>query len=373
MKSTLRALNTVNRAALLAMVSSTIALAACTKAPSFSLLSDSQAFQQNAVVVNNKIDILWVVDNSGSMDPYQQKLATNFSSFITNFQNKGFDFQIGVTTTDAYLGGANFYNTQGRSQLRDGGLINSQSNHTGYPIITPATPNLLTSFVTNATQGSAGSGDERAFQSLVDTLNNSKNAGFKRPGSFLAVIILSDEDDFSDSIGATASTFRSEGGGSDHNYTSANLMKTTDLISYLDSITASTSNLKMYNVSAITVKDTACQNAHIQSSVSTVIGQRYIDVATQTNGIIGNICDASYADSLNFIQQRIVELSTQFVLNRTPDPATLTVTIGGQPVPQDATNGWNYNAVSNSISFHGTAVPQASATINVNFTPTTLK
>ena len=373
MKSSLRPSTQVNRAALVATLASLISLTACTKSSSFSLLSDSQAFQQNAVSINNKIDILCVVDNSGSMDPYQQKLATNFSSFITNFQNKGFDFQIGVTTSDAYLGGSNFYSTQGRSQLRDGGLVNSQSHHTGYPIITPTTPGLLSAFVTNATQGSAGSGDERPFQSLVETLNNGKNSGFKRPGSFLAVIILSDEDDFSDSIGSTSTTFRAEGGGNDHDYNNANLMKTTDLVSYLDSMTASTATLKMYNVSAITVKDATCKAAHVQTSVSTIIGQRYIDLATKTNGIIGDICDDSYASSLNYIQQRIVELSTQFVLSRNPDPTTLSVSVAGAVVPQDATNGWSYNATNNSISFHGTAVPQASAAINVNFTPTSLK
>ncbi len=373
MKSSLRPTHQVNRAALIAALASAISLSACTKGSSFSLLADSQSFKQNAVTINNKIDILWVVDNSGSMDPYQQKLATNFSSFISNFQNKGFDFQMAVTTSDAYLGGSNFYNSQGRSQIRDGGLVNAQSRHTGYPIITPTTPGLLSAFVTNATQGSAGSGDERPFQSLVETLNNPKNASFKRPGSFLAVIILSDEDDFSDSIGAAANAFRSEGGGNDHDYNNANLMKTKDLISYLDGITASTATLKMYNVSAITVKDSTCKAAHVQSSVSTIIGQRYIDLATKTNGIIGDICDDSYANSLNYIQQRIVELSTQFVLSRTPDPATLSVSVAGQVVAQDSLNGWSYDVTNNSISFHGTAVPQASAAINVNFTPTSLK
>src|SRR4051812_43560648 len=78
-------------------------LGACANPAAFNLDSDTASFQQNAEKVNNKIDILWVVDNSGSMDPFQKNLATNFSSFITNFQQKGFDFQMAVTASDAYL------------------------------------------------------------------------------------------------------------------------------------------------------------------------------------------------------------------------------------------------------------------------------
>jgi hypothetical protein len=90
----------LNRAVMVAAAS--LALSACSKTTTFSLLADSQNFQQAAETVNNKIDILWVVDNSGSMDSLQANLNRNFSSFINNFQSKGFDFQLGVTTTDAY-------------------------------------------------------------------------------------------------------------------------------------------------------------------------------------------------------------------------------------------------------------------------------
>src|SRR5205085_9381823 len=61
-----------------------------------------RSFKQNNAVFNNQIDILWVVDNSGSMNPYQTNLTNNFSSFINNFQNKGYDFHISVTTSDTF-------------------------------------------------------------------------------------------------------------------------------------------------------------------------------------------------------------------------------------------------------------------------------
>ena len=45
------------------------------------------------------VDILLVVDNSCSMQPYQQELASNFDNFLTYFIEGDVDYQIGVATT----------------------------------------------------------------------------------------------------------------------------------------------------------------------------------------------------------------------------------------------------------------------------------
>ncbi|MBC7456921.1 MAG: hypothetical protein H7235_01490, partial [Bdellovibrionaceae bacterium] len=47
---------------------------------SFSVLSESSTFEQLVVYTPRKLDVLFVVDNSGSMDNYQQALVNNFSS-----------------------------------------------------------------------------------------------------------------------------------------------------------------------------------------------------------------------------------------------------------------------------------------------------
>ena len=153
--------------------------------PTFSALADSKIFEQSGTEVNVKIDVLWVIDNSGSMQTSQENLTNNFQSFINDFQVQGFDFQIGVTTTEAYrevVSGVN-----GISDLRD---------DSGIQIITPATANINDVFLQNALQGTSGSGDERAFSSFTAALGNTNNASFRRDDAFLAIIIVSDEDDF---------------------------------------------------------------------------------------------------------------------------------------------------------------------------------
>lgn len=345
-----------------------LAMVGCGKKDAnFSILSAGQQFQQNAAQVNPKIDILWVVDNSGSMDPLQQNLIVNFSNFINNFQGKGFDYKMAVTTTDSYLSGASFNNVPSLARVRDG----AGSSHTGQFFITPYIPSIVSTFMTNATQGSSGSGDERAFQSMLETLKSPLNSDFRRSDSFFAVIILSDEDDFTDYSRPELSWVR--GGVADHSYTNPGLVTVDSVVTQLDQITNSTSTNRRYNVSSIAVLDEACRQQHLPQSSVTIVGQRYMDLANRTGGVTGSICDSSYSSSLNFIQQRIVELSTQFPLNGDPNPSTIVVVVDGAVVPQDATNGWTYMADANAIAFHGTAVPGASAVISVSFDPKSLR
>lgn len=333
-------------------------LAACDKSErSYSLLSDSQQFEQNpGTVVQNKVDILWVVDNSGSMRPFQQNLATNFASFMTNFVGKGYDFHMAVTTSDAYLAGARWRNNPAYSRFKDGTSVK-----TGIRIIDMFTDNPVGVFAINADVDDRGSGDERAFSSFKAALENPQNASFRRDDAFLAIIILSDEDDFSNPN-------RGEGSGTNHNYNNSGLETVDSYVQYLDNYTLTTDpNLRRYNVSAVTVKDTACYNQ--QRSFGAIIGQRYIELVNKTGGILADLCSPNYAPELDQIQAKIVELSTQFVLNREPIPETIRVWVDGLSVPESATDGWTYVASSNSIVFHGSAIPAQGALINVVFDP----
>lgn len=335
---------------------------------SYSLLADSQNFNQSVATVNNKVDILWVVDNSSSMTPLQTNLVNNFDSFIKNFQAKGYDFRIAVTSTDAYLANKAFNNNPVYSKFKDGG----GSNHTGIFVIDPSTPNVTSTFVTNAAIGQSGSGDERAFSSFKEALVDPQNSGFLRSDSFLSVIILSDEDDFSDPVRREGSWLYS-GGIKDHDYTDPNLESVDSYVSFLDQLTQTTVANRRYNVSAITVLDNTCLQSHLKTSPSSILGQRYIDLANKTNGVLGNICDSSYANALQAIQQRIIELSTQFPLNRPAVESSIVVIVNGATVAQDASNGWTYVASSNSIMFHGNAVPPQGASIQVHFDPIGVK
>ncbi len=349
---------------------------------------------------NDQLDILWVVDNSGSMAPLQTNMTSNFQSFIQTFEDLGIDYRMAMTTTDAYKANSSFvgYNSAhlGLSLFQDGGHGTAASD---VFVILPTTPSLNTVFLDNATTGIGGSSDERAFSSMMTTLNNTSNPAFLRSSSFFAIIILSDEDDFSNysrtesswggnaaadhcyydtNMDTTATTAYS---GANHVSTCAGLSTQTppdSVSSYeaaLDTLTNSTGSTRRWSVSTIAVLDSACQLSHSQSTDNnssafvSVIGQRYIQISQDTQGYQGSICDASYASSLSSIAAQILALSSQFYLNQTPQVNTIVVTVNGALVPQSLTNGWEYNSSANSIMFYGTAIPPQLGEVVVTFTP----
>lgn len=84
------------------LVASAGLFAACNQHPvSYSAAIGAVEFiQTTSVDGSTKLDMLWVVDNSGSMCQEQQTLRDNFNLFIEELDNTNLDFHIGVTTTD---------------------------------------------------------------------------------------------------------------------------------------------------------------------------------------------------------------------------------------------------------------------------------
>jgi hypothetical protein len=363
------------------------ALSACDKTNrSFSLLSDANSFQQAPSVVQQKIDVLWVVDNSGSMASSQANLAASFNSFITRFQSLNYDFHMAVTTTDAFRGdfstNPDFQNAARR--VRSGPLFGSGSNFyyspdSLVPVLNGQTPNLVNTFITNATQGTNGSGDERAFSSMQAALSYSGNSDFRRPGAFLAIIILSDEDDFSANIiTPIADSFYNAETNADPVVLPASAGATDLYNLYLDNRIYPVSNYKtfldglagpgLYSVSTISILDTDCKTALNLQSSGRRIGRRYMQLADMTNGAKASLC-GDFGQSLELISNKILELSSSFKLNREPIESSISIFVNGVQIANDPQEGWTYDASTMTVTFHNTAVPPQGATIKVSFDP----
>lgn len=335
---------------------------------SFSLLSDSDSFQQSAGTVNSKVDILWVIDNSGSMQTSQTNLTSNFSSFISGFVAKDLDYKMAFTTTDAYRGLSGFLNKPACIEFRDRPLdVNcnavSGQSASGYKILTPLIPgaSLIESvFTQNATTGIWGSGNERGLQSMHTVLTHSVNNpySFLRSDSFLAVIFVSDEIDLS----TVAPSYT---GAIEQSY-----------VDFLDDLTDPTSALpaRRYSMNAITILDTACRDLLNTTFSGRAIGTQYINAAQLTEGISTSLC-GNFATDLQTIADGILSLATQFFLSRIPIESTIVVKVNGVVVPKKATNpladgGWEYVTASNSIKFSGANyIPPKDAQVSVDYDP----
>ncbi len=329
---------------------------------SFSVLTDASSFQQNAVFTPRKLDVLFVIDNSGSMQTSQQNLAANFSSFIDKFISKGYDFKIAVTTSDAFYGDqfktvscslCNEEQTRFRSGTNPKVYVVDNFNFD----LTQASEvtRLKNTFSANSAVGISGSGDERAFSSFKAALNSPLNVGFHRADAFLAVVIVSDEEDFShNSISMNES------------YSNTGLHTVQSYKDYLSAFTGGQASSD-YSVSTISILDSQCLT---QLGSGRKIGQRYMQLADLTGGSKNSLC-GSFDQSLDNISTSILTQSKPvYTLNKKPIVASIVVTVDGVNVPQSSTNGWSYDAAANTITINGTTYkPAAGSTVQIYFDP----
>lgn len=344
----------------LMMASAVALITGCNKGTgSYSLLNDGSDYKQQAVFIPKQIDVLWVIDNSGSMKTSQDNLAANFQSFIARFNQYNYDFHMAVTTTEAWEKQFNSASTKAR--IKDGAVIQKTptwiESHSGVFVMDKNTPDLSTVFSINAKQGTLGNGDERAFSSFKETLLDSANSSFRRSEAFLAVIIVSDEEDFSSS----KLTFN-------ESYSNPDLHTVQSYADFLDGFVGS----KNYSVSVITVPDEACKTQLSTDGFARKISARLPQLADLTSGVKGSLC-SNFGDTLTLISDSIIELSSVFKLNREPQEDTITVVVNGVSIPNDPVNGWTYNATDLTITFHGSSVPGADASITIDFYPKSIK
>ena len=261
-----------------------------------------------------KADIIWVIDNSGSMRNDQRRLANNFSLFIEDFAKKDIDFKMAIITTDSRS------NKDTENRLNSAELKRNKSDFISY-------------FKSKIQVGVSGSQHEKAFKYTKLFLEN--NTTWSRSGSLLIFIFVSDEEEGGDSpIHANSPV---------QNYTNA----------------FATSKGGLENIRAFSICEITSCNRFEEISRSTGGLTRYID------GDFANI-SKEFGES---IVRDLTNLKKVFKLNITPtNPDGLRVEVNGSSVPKDdtGTSGWRYDISTNSIRFFGSHVPPASAGIRVH-------
>jgi len=155
----------------------------------------------------SKVDFLFVIDNSGSMSTYQQRLIDNFPVFINGIQDSLDDvmtYQVGVVTTDNYTPNAAGCNGLPSLVVQTGGSNSSNAvcgpYNEGFNFMTEQ-DDLSSSFSCAAQIGSSGSGLELTMQAVEGAVTKTEggigqcNEGFIRDDALLVIVIITDEAD----------------------------------------------------------------------------------------------------------------------------------------------------------------------------------
>ncbi|MBX3162067.1 MAG: hypothetical protein KF773_39255 [Deltaproteobacteria bacterium] len=181
----------------------------------------SGAFTKN-IPISAEIDILFVIDNSGSTKQKQTLFARNFEQFVTAIDTKfpqgRPNLHIGVVSSTIDLG-VNVPSAPAcHPAVGENGLLQNTRRPQCDPASGPPTGRFIEDIAlptggrrTNypgelskalpciAQLGDTGCGFESPLEAMKRALDgsNPQNAGFLREDAFLAVVILTDEDDCS--------------------------------------------------------------------------------------------------------------------------------------------------------------------------------
>ncbi len=293
---------------------------------------------------NGVVDILWVIDASGSMADERTTLGSDFQGFLDELVAIQSDYQIGVTMLqdpNAPLGVV-------PGQMFAGQLRQSTTVAPGTTIITNATPNAaavfqdLTNFPATLLHWDQGLRMGELALTAPNAAPGGSNAGFVRPSAALAVIVVTNGEDasYGDPDYYTRFYQGAKGPGNER------------------LVTFSTLGGDLPNGCTPAIDVGKLGGAAPPAA-------RYAAVSFGTGGVVGSICDADFAGTLLRIVQALHTLRQVFPLTLPPAAGTLSVTVNGISIPQNVVNGWQYQPSTNSVVFQGAYIPPPGAQVQI--------
>ena len=267
-------------------------------------LIDSWEQEEQAI-----LDILWVIDNSGSMNPYQTMLSNQINGFMNAFISAGADYHMAFITTDR---------NYAQGQIIDNSTLDPVGE--------------ASAIISNI--GISGSGIEKGIQMSVEALSDpnklGSGSGFFRDTAYLVVIYVSDEKDWS----------------------------TPGWISNVQFF----DGLKGGNFMPFAVIGDP-PNGCTYSWRNVQYGAGYWDLVNHYGGSWYSICAADWGAQLQSLGSQVITRSRFTLSEIDPVEETIKVYVDGEELEE----GWSYDLTTNQIVFESGSVPEPGETIRVEY------
>tara|TARA_R100001082_G_scaffold104395_1_gene75717 strand:+ start:237 stop:1823 length:1587 start_codon:yes stop_codon:yes gene_type:complete len=268
------------------------------------------------------LDIIFVIDNSGSMSAFQGELSNQMTSFMNVFLSSGADFHLGFITTD-------------RGYLQCSGVVCWIDNSFTTPV--DWTQGVISQISIGGSAFEKGiEMAKRFFENTDYDTGGAPGTSFWRDDSTTVIIYVSDEPDFS------------IGGWNAYTMFFDTLKPDIDM---------------MRHFAVIGDYPTGCgfQYGSIWRTVQ--FGSGYWDMTQRYNGEWYSICATDWGDQMQDLANTVTT-RTRFALDESdPIESSIIVKINGQ-VTND---GWEYDPNSNSVVFQEDYVPEANQTITIEY------
>jgi hypothetical protein len=301
-------------------------------------------------------DIIWVVDESGSMNDNRVDVANNAKDFFARALKSGLDFRMAVTNVVDPGGGSaavgRFCSKQYAFDSK-GTLINAaDAKDAGGTdrFLLPSEQKTFESCVLNPPGYEGGSeyGLFNAQQAVKKHLPRTANDSTKiRKDAKLVIIVATDELPQTlmnkDPFGMFA--YQACVLGPVKKKQVVDTFYKPDMELYLGKTLGGEGAAIMHVLGGV------CKN-----SCSADIAHGYMEIADALGGITADVCQKNLGASLQLIIDSISGAASPAVLEYVPISASLAVAVGLKVIQRSRTNGFDYSAASNSLIFINTPI-----------------
>ncbi len=290
-------------------------LAACSPASPKLIAEPQITFEKiddktNDLARRPSVDILFVVDDSASMENHQANLANNIDLFVDEFSKlKVIDYHIGVISTSAD---------------DSGGLR-------GYPKYVEASTLDGAAFLKkNIKLGTNGSGTEQMFDPVTRALSpymiGGINSGFYRQDAYLIVIFISDAEDQS------------------------YIYDPNTFMNFVVNLKGSKDKILSYGAIIPSGADTTdCARDQWDEPKRT---EDYLGLNINAGRNVVWLCDPQFGSKLVEFSKEIVKtVNKPIILSRVPIVSTIKIMFGTQEIISDPVIGWYFDVKQNAIIF----------------------
>lgn len=230
----------------------------------------------------NFLDLLLVIDDSGSMLKDNQKLAGYLENLAGELNTNDVDWQMCITTTDVEYYEGRTILWQGNESSATPNVIHADDNYSG---VFTKTINWI---------GHGWSDDEQGIKAMNMAFQESANEDCFRDGAALSVILISDEDERS--VGGNKSLDLSQFKELDEENSPFVLM---------GNIFQEFGAAKRVVVHSIIVTSNDCKKEQEEQGSVAFIGYKYKQLSDLTNGKTISICGDNYLTNLEYFSDRI--------------------------------------------------------------------
>jgi hypothetical protein len=322
--------------------------------------SDTCHGQTVSAPPKNMVDIIWVMDESGSMQTKRANIATNAASFFKQAQQRGLDFRMGVTNVCSPNGSyasavGKFCSVASSNQYHDGGPDN---------FLLPTQLSTFSACINNPPGYEQGYeyGLLNAREAVKRHLPRGNSKSKIRKGAQVVIIVVTDEAPQSLKSGTSGGFLNS-----------ADLQKCTldptvqskvdsavkPYSDYLSGKSDAGAKIDHYQVIGGACGSTGCSN-------QPEIAHGYKELAQAFSGKLYDVCASDLGSAVTDIINGIVATGAPSLLTEIPISASVAVALDGKTLTRSRVSGFYHPPLTKQIVFSGSQ-PKAGSKVVISY------